>query len=220
MECTLGADTICPGPLSVLKLALTLRSYWNRLDNLVELQEARDSLEQLSITDELTRLSNRRHFDNILQQEYQRMSRSQAFLSVIMIDIDYFKAFNDTYGHHEGDNCLRLVAKAIKNTVRRSQDLACRYGGEEFCCILPETDHQAAIFIATNIKKSIAAIHIRHEGSKIADHVTASLGVASISYDKNIPPDQIVKAADAQLYWAKKNGRNCVGYDGAEVQNN
>ena len=174
-------------------------------------------LEQLSRTDSLTTLANRRHFDEVLENEFRRLSRTKAQLSVIMIDIDYFKAFNDTYGHQRGDVCLQVVAGAIKVAMRRPQDLAARYGGEEFICLLPETNHEGAIAIAMGIKNNIADLQFPHEGSQVADHVTVSLGVATVMCDTTILPDHIVKIADEQLYWAKNNGRNRVGYEGADA---
>ena len=190
---------------------LILRSYLIGLKHHVELKKARDSLEELSLTDPLTGLANRRHFNNFLAKEYRRLRRINGLISVVMIDIDYFKAFNDTYGHLEGDKCLQIVAEVINKTVKRSQDLASRYGGEEFCCILPETSHEAAVAIAMSIKDGIAAMAIHHKGSTITDHVTVSLGVATEICDGNIPPESIVNLADKHLYWAKENGRDRVG---------
>jgi len=197
---------------------VTLRYYWDRLDNLVELKKAHDSLEELSLTDALTGLANRRHFDEVLYAEFRRMSRSNAPISVVMIDIDYFKAFNDTYGHLKGDECLRGVGGMIKKTLKRSQDLAARYGGEEFVCILPETSNDAAVAIATSIKDNIVDLAYRHEGSKVADYVTVSLGVATVGYKKDFLPEYVVKMADKNLYWAKNNGRNCVGHAESGIQ--
>lgn len=189
----------------------TLQSYWSRLKNLAELKKARDKLEELSIMDGLTGVANRRRFDEVLETECRRMHRITAPLSVIMIDVDHFKAFNDTYGHQAGDECLKAVAKVLRNSVKRTQDLAARYGGEEFCCILPETEHAAAIEIANSIKDGVVGLDIRHEGSTAADHVTVSLGVATLVCNGKTRPEDIVNLADRRLYWAKENGRNRVG---------
>lgn len=171
-------------------------------------------LEKLSRTDSLTALANRRQFDETLRNEFRQVIRTKAPLSVIMIDIDYFKAFNDTYGHQRGDECLQMVAGAIKAAMRRPQDLAARYGGEEFICLLPETNHEGAIAIARAIKNNIAALKFPHKGSQVADHVTVSLGVATDVCDATSLPEHIVKMADGHLYWAKNNGRNRVGHEG------
>lgn len=189
----------------------TLHSYRARLKNLAELKKARDKLEELSVMDGLTGVANRRRFDDVLVAECRRMRRIRAPLSVIMIDVDHFKAFNDTYGHQAGDECLKSVAKVLRDSVKRSQDLAARYGGEEFCCILPETEHAAAVEIATSIKDGISSLDIRHAGSTAADHVTVSLGVATLICDGKTNPESIVNVADRRLYWAKENGRNRVG---------
>lgn len=188
----------------------TLHIYWERLNNLVELKKVRDELEDLSLTDALTGLANRRCFNNVLDAECNRMRRLKAPISVIMIDVDFFKAFNDTYGHPAGDECLKLVAGVLQNEIKRPQDLAARYGGEEFCCILPETEHAGAVSIAMSIKDGIADLGIRHEGSTIENHLTVSIGVATLICDENINSDILVNLADERLYQAKKNGRNQV----------
>jgi diguanylate cyclase (GGDEF)-like protein len=189
----------------------TLLSYWSGLKNLAELKKVRDKLEELSVTDALTGLANRRRFDEVLETECRRIQRITASLSVIMIDVDHFKAFNDTYGHQAGDECLKAVAKVLRNSLKRPQDLAARYGGEEFSCILPETEHAGAIKIANSIKNGIAGLDIRHEGSTAADYVTASLGVATLVCDGKTRPEGIVNLAHRRLYWAKENGRNRLG---------
>lgn len=197
---------------------LILRSYWIGLKHLAEIKKVRDSLEKLSLTDPLTELANRRHFNDFLAEAYRRLRRINGPISVVMIDIDYFKTFNDTYGHQEGDKCLQMVAEVINKTVKRSQDLASRYGGEEFCCILPETSHEAAVSIAMSIRDGIAAMGIHHTGSTIADHVTVSLGVATKNCNGDISPESIVNLADKHLYWAKENGRNRVGSNASNLK--
>lgn len=188
----------------------TLRIYWERLNNLTELKKVRDELEALSLTDALTGLANRRCFNNVLNTECDRMRRIRAPISVIMVDVDFFKAFNDTYGHPAGDEGLKLVAGVIQSKLKRPQDLATRYGGEEFCCILPETDHQGAVSIAMSIKGGVEDLGIRHEGSAIENYLTVSIGVATVICDEGINSDIIVNLADERLYQAKKNGRNQV----------
>lgn len=188
----------------------TLHIYWERLNNLVELKKVRDELEDLSFTDALTGLANRRCFNNVLDAECHRMRRLKAPISVMMIDVDFFKAFNDTYGHLAGDECLKSVAGVLQSKLKRPQDLAARYGGEEFCCILPETEHAGAVSIAMSIKDGIADLGIRHEGSAIENHLTVSIGVATVICDEDINSDIIVNLADERLYQAKQNGRNQV----------
>lgn len=167
-------------------------------------------LESLSNTDGLTGIANRRHFDEVLAQEYTRHTRSGANLSLILLDIDYFKLFNDSYGHVKGDECLQQVAQIITNCVGRAADLAARYGGEEFSCILPETNRHEAIIVAEKIRKTIMACAIPHQESKIADCVTASLGVVTVQCTRAKSATDIIRQVDRQLYLAKSMGRNRV----------
>ncbi|NLZ12401.1 MAG: diguanylate cyclase, partial [Alcaligenaceae bacterium] len=193
-----------------LLAAFALRSYWAQLNNFEQLKIARDELEHLSITDSLTGLANRRRFEDVLAAEYLRLRRDKAFLSIVMVDIDFFKPYNDNYGHVEGDRCLAAVGHAIQKAVRRPQDLAARYGGEEFCCILPDTDQVAAGVVAENIRKAIEALNLPHEYSAVAGHVTASLGVATVRCEGTVLPRQVVNMADERLYQAKHSGRNRI----------
>jgi diguanylate cyclase (GGDEF)-like protein len=190
-----------------------LRAYWAKVSQLTELQSTPYLLEKLSVTDALTGLANRRRFNDVLAAEFLRMRRLNAPLSLIMIDVDYFKTFNDTYGHQAGDECLKHVSQVLKSNLKRPQDLAARYGGEEFCCVLPETDYHGTLKIATNIKNAISDQKIPHKNSSISNHVTVSLGVATVIPEEDMSPDKIVNLADNRLYWAKKNGRNRVGTD-------
>lgn len=176
------------------------------------LAESHRLLETLSITDGLTGIANRRRFDAVLTREHARHARSGAKLSLIMLDIDHFKAFNDCYGHISGDECLQEVARIIAGCVTRPADLAARYGGEEFACILPETDSSGAVAIAEEIRREIAARAIPHQGSKVADYVTASLGVATIHCSTEGAAAGLITLADEQLYLAKSAGRNRVKF--------
>ncbi|MFH2123738.1 MAG: diguanylate cyclase [Pseudomonadota bacterium] len=178
------------------------------------LDEYNQKLAALSITDGLTGIANRRHFDETLVQEYSRCARSGVKLSLILLDIDYFKAFNDTYGHIKGDECLRQIGKVIAGCAHRATDLAARYGGEEFACILPETDLNGAVSMAENIRQSIYALAIPHQGSKVADSVTASLGVLTVNCTVRQSIEDILSLVDAMLYRAKSSGRNRVEVDG------
>lgn len=178
-----------------------------RVDNQIELKRARDRLAQLAITDGLTQIANRGHFDASLAREYARLARRGEPLALILIDIDSFKEFNDTYGHIAGDDSLRAVARVVDGAASRPADLAARYGGEEFACILPDTDLDGARRIADRIASGIEDLAIKHEASDVADHLTASIGVASMTCTPDRSPLNVVAIADEQLYAAKANGR-------------
>ncbi len=178
-----------------------------------ELKETHHKLETLSMTDGLTCISNRRRFDQVLTQEYGRHIRSGKELSLILLDIDYFKRFNDHYGHVSGDKCLQQIAGVIGKSVARLGDLAARYGGEEFACILPDTDQHGALLIAERIRQGIINLAIPHEWSDIADCVTASLGVITLTCHKEESASEIVARADELLYKAKDLGRNRIEYN-------
>ncbi|MEI6987192.1 MAG: response regulator, partial [Rhodospirillaceae bacterium] len=184
-----------------------------RLTNQIALKKTQDQLARLATTDGLTGLANRRHFDEVIAHEYARHARSGGELSLILLDVDHFKLFNDTYGHVSGDDCLRQVARAVGNVVTRVTDLAARYGGEEFVCLLPMTDQKGAARIAENIRESVAALAVPHRGSSAADHVTVSLGVITTRCVPGRSSLNILALADEQLYAAKSGGRNrvCAG---------
>jgi diguanylate cyclase (GGDEF)-like protein len=181
-----------------------------RVRNQIELKRARDYLTRQAVTDGLTGLSNRRHFDDVLQKEYLRLSRSNGLLSLVLFDVDFFKPFNDTYGHLAGDDCLRGIGGSILNVLSRPADIAARYGGEEFVCILPDTDHVGALKIAEDMRHAIAALAIPHAKSTAAPHVTASMGVVTVPCSPGRSPLHLVALADEQLYAAKAGGRNRV----------
>lgn len=168
---------------------------------------------RLSITDGLTEISNRRHFDMVLAKEVQRHAQSGEPLSLILLDVDHFKAFNDYHGHIAGDDCLRQVAQAIDAAMRKPVDLAARYGGEEFVCILPCTPPEEARDIAEAIRTAIAALAIPHDLSPEAGVVTASLGVVTAIGGRSISAQSLLSCADALLYGAKLAGRNRVEAD-------
>ncbi|MEI6208790.1 MAG: CHASE domain-containing protein [Desulfuromonadales bacterium] len=174
------------------------------------LVESNRKLESLSATDGLTGIANRRRFDEVLAKEYSRHTRSGAELSLILLDIDYFKAFNDCYGHVSGDQCLRQIAQVIADCATRDPDLAARYGGEEFACILPETDLNGAVAIAEKIRRGIITCAIPHSGSIVADYVTASLGVVTVRCTAEKSSLAILSQVDELLYRAKSLGRNRV----------
>lgn len=176
------------------------------------LEEYNRKLEALSMVDGLTGVANRRRFDEILAREYARHARSGGALSLIMLDIDHFKRFNDCYGRVDGDECLRQIARAMAGCLARPTDLAARYGGEEFACILPETDSSGAVAIAEKIRLSIIARAIPHKESKTADYVTASLGVTTVQGTFCGSAMDMVAQADELLYLAKSAGRNRVKF--------
>jgi len=173
-----------------------------------ELNKTRRELEKISLTDALTGLANRRHFDLYLEQEWLRALRQSQPISMVMLDIDYFKAFNDAYGHPRGDECLKQVAQAFEQVMRRPTDLAARYGGEEFALVLPDTQNAAAVAEACRV--AIQALGIVHEFSDVARAVTISAGVCSLVPTKRMSPALLIQQADAALYKAKEAGRNQV----------
>lgn len=176
------------------------------------LAESNRKLEALSKTDGLTGIANRRHFDDALAKEVARHSRFGAELSLILLDVDHFKAFNDNYGHVMGDECLRQVGQVLTACCGRGSDLSARYGGEEFVCILPETNVNGAATVAERIRQGVLASAIPHRGSSAAAFVTVSLGVATVKCDADSETAMadLVALADKMLYKAKSTGRNRV----------
>lgn len=174
------------------------------------LAEIRKDLEKMSYEDGLTGVANRRMFDETLHSEWNRMLRSQSPLSIIMLDIDYFKHYNDHYGHQEGDKCLKTVAEILQGEVKRSSDLIARYGGEEFIILLPETTEEDAKALALECCNAIRKAKIPHKRSTITEIVTVSVGVGSATPSRNCKPEAIIKMADNMLYKAKNNGRNQI----------
>lgn len=175
----------------------------------IMLKLAHEKLTQLAETDGLTGLTNRSHFDKMLAYECARHLRSEKELSLILLDIDHFKAFNDTYGHVRGDQCLREIARALAKTVHRATDLVARYGGEEFVALLPETPLKGAVILAERVRSCISDLQLPHRNSN-AGCVTASLGVVSGRLLSGSSIMDVVHAADIELYAAKAGGRNRV----------
>ncbi len=173
-----------------------------------QLTELNAELKQLSTLDGLTCIGNRRCLDDFLEYEWQRARREKESIALIMFDIDYFKLFNDTYGHVAGDECLKKVAAVLKNTIKRTTDFASRYGGEEFVVVLPATNSQGAMKVAEKIRIAIEGLEIRHEKSTLSPFVTVSAGVAAVVPDGNTTSTLLVDAADQALYRAKEAGRN------------
>jgi diguanylate cyclase (GGDEF)-like protein len=175
-----------------------------------ELRLANEHLSRLSFVDSLTGLANRRRFDEALEQEWRRASRSQTPLALVMADIDGFKLYNDTLGHPAGDRCLATVADVFFQSAGRAGDIAARYGGEEFVVLMPAADHAAALAFAEGLRITCEARAIAHPASPVAPVVTISLGVASCIPGEELSPAFLVAQADAALYRAKQEGRNRV----------
>ena len=178
--------------------------------DITEIRRYWDMLESLSTTDGLTGISNRRKFDEFLEREWRRAMRDQSELSLLLIDIDYFKQFNDRYGHLAGDDCLRQVADALGRTARRAGDLVARYGGEEFACVLVGTGEKGAGEVARRILDEVTRLNIPHEDSPVAEHLTISIGVATAVPEKGKDYADLIMKADRCLYAAKQKGRNIV----------
>ncbi|CAM5336925.1 diguanylate cyclase [Sphingobium scionense] len=181
-----------------------------RVGNHVELKRLRDQLAAMAVTDALTGLSNRRHMERSLQTESARLARTGEWLSVIMLDIDFFKQFNDTYGHPAGDRCIAMVGAALTRAVKRATDLPARYGGEEFACILPGADPQGAEMVAQEIRLQIQSLNIPHAQSQVSPFITVSIGVASARCHADMAADLWMAEADRQLYASKQRGRDCI----------
>ncbi len=175
-----------------------------------ELREANEKLRHLSSVDGLTEIANRRSFDEMYQREWARSVRNETPLSVIMIDIDDFKVFNDTYGHQQGDESLRIVAKTLATTLKRPTDIVARYGGEEFVIVLPQTDLKGAQVVAEQLREQVQALRIPHINSKSSQHLSISLGVASTIPTLESNQEELLHKADQALYLAKRQGGNRV----------
>ena len=171
-------------------------------------KKAQTALEELSVTDELTCLHNRRFFNENLHIEWSRGIRSQEPLSFILLDIDYFKQYNDTYGHTSGDECLKSVARVLQHSLLRSSDMATRYGGEEFGLLLPNTTLEGAVEVASRIRSAVERMNIPHNTNQVATHVTLSDGIACLIPSSEVNPAELVSLADEALYKAKEQGRN------------
>ncbi len=192
-----------------------LTRYLERVNK--ELEEKNNKLERMVNVDGLTGIANRRIFDEILQREWNKSIKDCRVMSLIIGDIDYFKNYNDTYGHLAGDECLIRVAKKLKEMVTRPQDLVARYGGEEFGIILPYVNLEDALLIAERVRSGVKAMNIPHSSSPVSDFVTMSLGVTTINNDaneclKDHNLDQYLNMSDRALYKAKEKGRDRVEY--------
>ena len=181
-----------------------------RVDMLLQLKVTRDELDRAARLDSLTQIYNRREFDRAMTQEWRRCARSRVPLSLLMVDIDYFKKYNDHYGHLAGDGCIRMLAQTMKESVDRTADLVCRYGGEEFGILLPDTGVEGALKVAENIQQRINALEIPHETSDVSDYVTVSVGCFTMLPTQNGDMTALIAGADKRLYRAKNSGRNKI----------
>jgi len=212
-----GAVDYIKKPLNKIELRARVRSVLKlkqetdqRKAREQELFEANQKLERLSFQDGLTQIPNRRYFDEFLKKEWFRAMRQKRQVALSMIDIDFFKLYNDSYGHQSGDECLKKVANVLSDTLRRSADLVARYGGEEFVALLPDIDEASALKVSESMRSRVAGLGIVHKASECSDVVTISGGLAVMIPQKNTPPELLIEAADRALYRAKHKGRNRI----------
>lgn len=198
-----------PELLARIKTHLKLVELQEQLRETVEqLEVANQELTALSQKDGLTKIANRRYFDHYLQQKWEQLRREEEPLSVILLDIDYFKQYNDYYGHLQGDECLKTLAETLSQAIKRSTDLVARYGGEEFVLVLPDTDKSGAVTIAKKIQSAIAQHKIPHASHLSSDQVTVSLGIATVIPTVEGSWEKLLSHADFALYQAKEQGRD------------
>lgn len=211
-----GGDDYLMKPVSEVVLKAKMRA----MRRLVEMQRslvsvtqklyvANKELQRLATTDGLTGVANRRMFDELARREWRRCMRVKQPMSLVMVDVDHFKAYNDTYGHQAGDACLKAVAAQVARAAPRASDLAARYGGEEFVLVLGDTTLDGARWVANNIRQHVSDLRMQHSASP-ARHVTISCGVASVTPYDGLPLEALLKAADGAMYRAKAQGRNAV----------
>ncbi len=212
-----GADDYVAKPVNPALLRARLATgrrileYQQTVDTLThELQAKNKEFSRLATGDGLTGIAGRGHFDETLAAEWRRALRDGTKLSLVLLDIDFFKAFNDTYGHLAGDECLKKIARVLAATVARAGDLPARFGGEEFAVLLPGTDRLGSLVIAEAIRVAVAALAIDHKASAIHRHLTVSVGTATVVPDESLTAEALIAKADHALYLAKVSGRNIV----------
>ncbi|MDH5716241.1 MAG: diguanylate cyclase [Spirochaetia bacterium] len=195
-----------------IRIEMALYKHKMECENKELLEEANKILLKNLQIDSLTGIANRRKFDLRIKTEWKRTGTCRNFLSLILIDIDYFKNFNDTYGHQKGDDCLILTARTIEACLTRKGDLAARYGGEEFAVIMPATPLEGAIQVGERIRKEVENLALPHERSRVSDVVTISLGICTVFPNNHLEYYDLIKKADEALYEAKEKGRNQISY--------
>lgn len=183
-----------------------------RVKTHITLKRQSDVLRSLALLDGLTGVANRRKFDEDYMRSWKQSARSENHLSVVMIDVDYFKRYNDEYGHLQGDLCLKSVATALQSALTRPYDLLARYGGEEFVAVLPETSLMDAVMVAERMRSNIENLRIVNITSDISEFLTVSLGVSTMMGNKVVAPQELLEAADRQLYQAKQAGRARISF--------
>ena len=196
---------------------MNFRDITERKQMEIALKEANLELRRQANIDSLTQVANRRRFDEYLTQEWSRCAREKQTLSLILCDVDYFKFYNDAYGHQAGDECLYKVAQGMTMSIKRPADVVFRYGGEEFAMILPFTQGEGALKVAQDVREQIIKLQIPHDLSEVSHYVTLSLGVSSIIPNIESSPECLIAAADRALYEAKALGRNRVEYKALEL---
>ena len=197
--------------------AMNFRDITDRKQMEIELKEANLELKRQANIDSLTQVANRRRFDEYLNQEWSRCAREKQTLALILCDVDFFKFYNDAYGHQAGDECLHKVAQGMSMAIKRPADVVFRYGGEEFAMILPFTQGEGALTVAEDVRERILKLQIPHDLSQVSNYVTLSLGVSSIIPSPESSPESLIAAADRALYEAKALGRNRVKYKALEL---
>ncbi len=213
-----GGDDYLTKPVSAIILKAKIRAMQRIIDMRNQLREMNEQLEQLSQRDGLTQLYNRRTFNELSKQQWAVAKRTHTPISVIMLDIDHFKPFNDNYGHPMGDSCLKQVSAALQRTLQRPTDILARYGGEEFIVLLPNTDIHGAKKVGESIRQALFELQIPHEHSSTEKVVTASVGVATCTHTTGRSFDDLVTQADNQLYQSKSAGRNRVSAQETDSQ--
>lgn len=203
-----GAIDFVTKPINWAVLRQRVKRLLQQANLYKQLQTANSELQRLVSIDSLTQVANRRCFDETLEHELVRMSREQMPLALILCDVDFFKLYNDTYGHLEGDWCLKKIARAISDAVCRPGDLVARYGGEEFAIILPRTDAAGAVEVAKRVRNSVNQLQIPHAASQVSDYITVSMGITCTLPGEEVTPAKLIRAADIGLYRAKAQGRD------------
>ena len=201
-------DALVAGATGYLRKPLNPLLWLARIKAYMRERDVRRRLEAMSLTDSLTGLANRRYLDDFLQSEWRQAQRVGGNIGLIMADIDYFKAYNDHYGHPQGDRCLTQVAHCLKAAVQRPRDLVARYGGEEFAVVLPSVQKSGLAVVAERIRDAVCTLAIPHGASSVVPYVTISMGLAWCEPQSGENPALLIEAADEALYSAKAQGRN------------